>query len=154
MFSVLGSGAVQGARVLDLYAGTGILGMEALSRGAAHADFVEASARLGQQIRESLRELSLIGRGRVYQARVEKALDVLPGKYDLVFADPPYDLDDWPSVMRRLGDGSMVKEDGIVIAEHRHGASLAVRYGVLDRVAARRYGDTSVSIYRAGASDG
>lgn len=128
--------------------------MEALSRGAAQVDFVEVSARLGQQIRENLRELSLISRGRVYQARVETALDILPGGYGLVFADPPYDTDDWLTVMGRLGEGDIVEEDGIVVAEHRYGASLARRYGVLGRIDSRRYGDTSISIYTAGASHG
>lgn len=150
IFSILGLEAVEGARVLDLYAGTGVLGMEALSRGAASAEFVEVSARRAQQIRENLRELSMAERAKVYQARLPKALEKLPGGYNLVLADPPYDMDAWDTLMGQLSEAKLTTENSLVVAEHRHTTRLGERYGRLARVSSRRYGDTAVSIYRVG----
>lgn len=147
IFSILGREAVKGARVLDLYAGTGALGIEALSRGAEWADFVEANARRCQQLRENLRELGLAESSRVYQARVERVLDSLPGGYRLAFADPPYDMDVWVELMGRLGADGLLADKGLVVAEHRHSTVLAERYGRLAQMVSRRYGDTAVSIY-------
>ena len=154
IFSILGPEAVEGARVLDLYAGTGALAIEALSRGAAWADFVEVNAGRARQIRDSLRQISLAGMGRVYQARTQRALDTLPDGYDLVFADPPYDIEVWEPLMGRLGKGDLVREKGLVVVEYRHGLALEERYDTLTRVSVRRYGDTAVSIYSAGAVNG
>ena len=154
MFSILGPEAIEGALVLDLYAGTGILGLEALSRGASWADFVEANARLAQRIRENLLELSLSERGHVYRAKVKTALGNLRGGYDAVFCDPPYDMHDWGSLMGRLSEGELVKAGGIVVVEHRYDTALAERYGTLVRAASRRHGGTSVSFFRAEAVDG
>ena len=154
IFSILGTGAVEGARVLDLYAGTGVLGIEALSRGASFADFVEVHHGRCQSIRETLRELGLAAKSRVRRARVENALGTLDGTYSLVLVDPPYDTETWDTVMGLLDEGRLVEEDGHVVAEHRHKSHLADSYGRLARVQSRRYGDTSVSIYRAGAFDG
>ena len=154
IFSIIGETAVKGARVLDLYAGTGALGMEALSRGACLADFVESHPGLCQDIRESLRELGLADQGHVYRGTVEKVLGRLGEGYGLVFADPPYDEDPWGCLMERLGGGGLLNEGAIVVAEHRRGRLLAEAYGRLGRIADRRYGDTLVSIYEAGAADG
>ena len=97
MFAAAGSvlGSFEGTRVLDLYAGSGAAGLEALSRGAAHALLVEADPRPAQAIRANLRAIGLAG-GRLVQDRVERLLDrgLPPGEapYDVLFADPPYAL--------------------------------------------------------------
>ncbi len=150
IFSILGADAVRGARVLDLYAGTGALGIEALSRGAVRADFVESSARLSAQIRESLRQLSLEEQGHVYGSKAERALDALSGGYDLVFADPPYSMDSVGALLDRLGRGELVAEGGLVVVEHRFNTVLAESYGKLALLTSRRYGDTGVSIFQSG----
>ena len=116
-------------------------------------DFVEASTRLGRQIGENLSRLLLDTRSRVYRVRVEKALDVLPGGYDLAFADPPYSIDDWTSLLGRIGAGKLMRERGILVVEHRYGASISERYGQLARLTTKRYGDTAVSIYEVGDVD-
>ncbi len=154
IFSMIGLDTVEGARVLDLYAGTGALGIEALSRGASWTDFVEVHSGRCRGIRESLRELRLTEQGHVYRARVEKALDIVQGGYGLVLADPPYDLDPWESLMDRLSEGSLLNDGALVVVEHRHKRQLAEGYGRLVRLKSRRYGDTSISIFRAGATDG
>ncbi len=154
IFSMVGPETVEGARVLDLYAGTGALAIEAISRGAAWADLVEISARRVRTIRDNLDDLSLARQARVYQARALAALKSLPGGYGLVFADPPYDLEEWEPLMEGLGSRDLLTADSIVVAEHRHGAAMKERYGSLARVKSRRYGDTAVTIYRAGAANG
>ncbi|MBM3932754.1 MAG: 16S rRNA (guanine(966)-N(2))-methyltransferase RsmD [SAR202 cluster bacterium] len=148
VFSIVGNGAVEGKRVLDLYAGTGALGIEALSRGAAQADFVESHAGRCEALSQSLRDLRLADRAKVHKAKAERAVESLEGKYGLVFADPPYELDPWEAVLGSLGSGRLLDDDAIVVAEHRHNRELAERYGRLTRTTSRRYGDTSVSIYR------
>lgn len=150
IFSMIGREAVEGVRVLDLYAGTGALGIEALSRGASWTDFVEAHAGRCRNIREALREMGLSGLGHVYHARVERALNALPGGYGLVLIDPSYDLDPWTALMERLDSGWFLNEGALVVAEHYQKRQLAERYGRLARITARRHGDTTVSIYRAG----
>ena len=154
MFSVLGRDAVSGARVLDAYAGTGVLGMESLSRGAAWTDFVESHRRLAEAIRENLRSLGMSDRGRVYGYRVERAIARLPGGYGLVFADPPYGMDRWAGLMRRLAAGPVIDEGGVLVAEHRGSTRLEETYGRLSMVTSRRFGQTSLTFYRAGEADG
>jgi len=152
IFSMIGREAVEGVRVLDLYAGTGAMGIEALSRGASWADFVETHAGRCQNIRSTLREMGLSGLGHVYRAKAERALGALPGGYGLVLIDPPYDQEPWAILMERLNCDQMLGEGALVVAEHYQRYELAERYGRLVRATARRHGDTSVSIYRAGAT--
>ena len=154
IFSIIGREAIEDIRVLDLYAGTGALGIEALSRGAAQVDFVEVHHVRCREIRENLRAMGLADHGRVYRAKVERALSTLPGGYGLVLIDPPYDLDPWDLLMDRLNSGQLLKEFALVVAEHHYKRHLAERYGRLGRVTSRRHGDTSISIYKAEALDG
>ena len=139
---------------MDLYAGTGALGIEALSRGALAADFVESQPRRCRDIRETLHEMGLADRSRVFRTRVERALDLVAEEYDLVLIDPPYDLDPWETLMGRLSEGRLLKESAIVVAEHRHRRQLADAYGRLVRFKSRRHGDTSISVYQAGPHNG
>ena len=148
IFSLLGPETVGGVRVLDLYSGTGALGIEALSRGASCADFAEVNAARCRNIRESLLELGLDCRGYVYRARVEGVLDIVSGPYGLILIDPPYDLDEWELVMGKLTRKNILADGAIVVAEHRAGKTLLDDYGRMGLVTVRKYGDTSVSVYR------
>jgi 16S rRNA (guanine(966)-N(2))-methyltransferase RsmD len=154
IFSILGRETVEGARVLDLFAGTGAMGIEAVSRGASRADFVESDAARSRQLRESMNELGVADVTRVYRRDALKALDIVEGGYDLVFIDSPYQSDPWEGLMSRLGDGPILNEGASVVAEHHRGRELSRQYGRLALVESRRYGDTSVSIYAAEARNG
>lgn len=154
IFSMIGRDAVEGNRVLDLYAGTGALGIEALSRGAGWADFVEVHAGRCAEIREAVRELGFAAHSHVYRARVEKGLESVKGGYDLVLIDPPYDLDPWDFLMDLLNSSRLVSEKALVVTEHRYQRQLAEVYGRMVRAKNRRYGDTAVSIYEVGSSNG
>jgi 16S rRNA (guanine966-N2)-methyltransferase len=101
--------AVAGARVLDLYAGSGALGIEALSRGASHATFVERSSTALEAIRANLAATGLGGQATVVQADALSWLPA-PGAVDLTLADPPYAFAEWPSLLGRVGTGLVVAE--------------------------------------------
>lgn len=97
--SLSSAGAVVDARVLDLFAGSGALGIEALSRGAVHAWFVEADAAACDVIRHNLDTLGFSARATVVCAALPGAVDEIPGGVDLVLADPPYSFDDWGGLL-------------------------------------------------------
>ena len=153
MFSILGPGAVDGVRVLDLYAGTGTLGIEALSRGATWCDFVELDRRRSQDLRENLGKLGVADQGHVYSGMVERALDTLEESYGLVFADPPYSVDPWKWLLERL-DGDELLDASAFVVEHHYKSELSESYGRLAQETIRRYGDTTIRIYVVGGDDG
>ncbi len=108
-----------GARVLDLYAGTGAVGFEALSRGAQEVVFVEGQPRVAQRIAALAAQLGIgRDRARVVNTRVERALERLDGRFDIVFADPPYALGVPERVLLRLHERGLVDERSLVVYEH------------------------------------
>ena len=149
LFQLLGREIV-GARVLDLYAGTGALGIEALSRGAASADFVEADARLCRIVARNLQAAGFTEHGHVHHARAERALEFLEGPYQMVLMDPPYSMRRFSQALDRLAHSVLVDDGGIVAVEHSNRVGTENGYGSLRKVRSRRYGDTTVSMYRAG----
>lgn len=147
LFNILAGYGLEDVRVVDLYAGTGSLGIEALSRGAAHADFVEADRRQVEVIRENLRDTKMIDRGTVLRADVGKAIDNLKGPYDFILMDPPYTQPFPKDVVERIGHLGLLAEDGIVIVGHASRVKADERLGVLARWQDRRYGDASLAFY-------
>ncbi len=150
IFDVLGPAAVRGARALDLYAGTGALGIEALSRGALEVQFVEGSRAVARALRENLDRLGLADRGSVLEAdltRVEPPAG-LSGPFDLVFLDPPYAGDLGARWVARLGTMPWPGTGGLVIYERRKGTDAPAPAG-LEVAAERTYSETTVTFYRA-----
>ena len=137
--------------VLDLYAGSGALGIEALSRGAEHADFVEQNARQCHAIRENLGLAELSGLARVYCGRVQTILTKLEGPYDVVFLDPPYGDALLPGLMEKLGVSPILTEQSIVVVERSTRQVLGKTYGRISLVRELRHGDTTVSVYTSDA---
>ena len=139
LFNSLGSlDAVDGATVADLFAGTGALGIEALSRGARSAVFVDADPQAVRAIRDNLAATGLAERARVVQADVFRFLADAPPAVDLAFADPPYAFDDWP---RFLG----LVPARLVALEARAHLDLGPGW---QPVRSKRYGDTVVTLAR------
>ena len=154
VFDILG-GMVARATVLDLYAGTGAYGVEALSRGAARADFVEGDRSTAAGIQAGLRVLGLGPEvARVHVSNLD--LGVLPpearGPFRLVFLDPPYEGEAGSIWLRAMARGRMLEPGGILVYERRRGTAPAAS-GALELATERRYGDTTVAIYRSGGSD-
>ncbi len=144
LFNILGS-RVQGARVLDLYAGTGALGIEALSRGAAHATFLEGEAACTEAILQSLARTGFAGQATVLRGRLPGALERLEGEYDLIFMDPPYDDAHREEVLVRLAP--MLAPGGIIVFEHGSRYNPPVRPAGLQLVERRTYGDSAIAFY-------
>ncbi|MER3405926.1 MAG: 16S rRNA (guanine(966)-N(2))-methyltransferase RsmD, partial [Chloroflexota bacterium] len=114
IFDALGERAGYGW-VLDLYAGTGALGIEALSRGAEHADFVESDRTMCAIIQANLERTKLAAHGRVLCRRVEDVLPELTGPYDLILMDPPYDDPHRDEVLAKLAASSLVGPETLVV---------------------------------------
>ena len=154
LFSILQARMVERPRVLDLYAGTGALGIEALSRGAAWADFVERNPAQCVLIQENLSFTGFADRGRVYCGQVERLLSAVSGPYDLVLLDPPYEDPGVSQVVARLGEtGAPLTPEAVVCLEHVWLRPPETQYGRLALWTHRRYGDTGIAIYSLGGSD-
>jgi len=152
VFNVLGPRVLARARVLDLYAGTGALGIEALSRGAERADFVEGSAAVARALRETLGALGLGDRARVHEGDLSK-IELPPGlsgPFDLVFLDPPYAGEEGQRWLGRLARLGWPDAGGLIVYERRKGSGI-VPPAALALAVERTYADTTVAIYRAGA---
>ena len=147
LFGVLGR-SVENKTVLDLFAGVGSLGIEALSRGARAAVFVEANPRAARIIRENLETLGLSGCTRVLALEVDRALRKLAreeGRFDLVFLDPPYEQGLAEPVLTWLSRSGIVGPDGVVILEHGAREKIQPRYDSLARGWEKRYGSKMIS---------
>tara|TARA_B100001123_G_scaffold260330_1_gene290098 strand:+ start:12606 stop:13169 length:564 start_codon:yes stop_codon:yes gene_type:complete len=153
IFSILGHGQLNNAKVLDLFAGTGALGIEALSLGAKIADFVEADRRRASMIRQSLRELAVEDRCSVVTGRVEKVLGSLNKPYGFVLIGAPYDLKSWDLLMSDIDKNQLLDSEGSLVVEYRYGTDLMERYGRLFEDSKKRYGDTGLSLYKIGVAN-
>lgn len=134
-------------RVLDMYAGTGALGIEALSRGAASVDFVERDRRQCKMIRDNLAAARLRERTQVYCMSAHKALSTVTGPYDLVLLDPPYEAEGVEELLAALAASELLSARATIVLEH------AWRNDVIDAPPGlvlqqtRRYGDTALTFY-------
>ncbi len=156
IFNILGA-AVAEARVLDLFAGTGALGIEALSRGAAAAVFVEEHPEAVKGLRRNLETLGLLERSQVLPLPVAAALRQLSGRtapFGLVFLDPPYGGEAAAATLRALAASPLLLPQARVVAEHSRRENLPEVIGGLAQQTLRRYGDTQVAIYRRETEDG
>jgi 16S rRNA (guanine966-N2)-methyltransferase len=147
MFEVLGD-AVDGARVLDLYSGTGALGIEALSRGAEWCDFVEADSKACEVIRSNLMLTALVDRTHVHPVQVSRAFPRLEGPYELVVADPPYEYDRAEAELAEVISRGLLARGGTLVVEHSQRKVWPQQVGGLPQLTSRRYGDTRVTFYR------
>jgi 16S rRNA (guanine(966)-N(2))-methyltransferase RsmD len=148
LFSIL-SDHVSGALVLDLFSGSGALGLEALSRGALAAHFVESGRGVIPVLRKNIERLAGID-ATIHPFPVEKALPRLAAlklKFDLVFLDPPYRRNLVPPVLERLIALGLPSSSGRIVAEHEVRFQPPREVGNWFRVDSRTYGDTALSIY-------
>ncbi|MGH7803226.1 MAG: 16S rRNA (guanine(966)-N(2))-methyltransferase RsmD [Candidatus Binatia bacterium] len=139
---------IEGLRILDLFAGTGALGLEALSRGAAHVTFVDASQGACRLIRENLERAGFADRADVVRGKVVESLGHLrTGAYDGALVDPPYRLGLGQATLRALAEGDRLAPAAWIVLEHAHGEDMPETEGRFTRSLARRYGDTALSVY-------
>lgn len=150
LFNILGDLVID-SNFLDLFAGTGNIGIEALSRGALKAVFVEKDPRAAGTIVQNLKNCRLESGSRVVVGDVYRALDELePEKktYSIVFLDPPYDQGYEIPVIKKVLELGLLAPDGLVIAESSKRAELPPDIMGIKLVRQERYGDTMISFYR------
>lgn len=156
LFNVLAP-RIEGARFLDLYAGSGAVGIEAASRGAERVVVVERAEAALKVLRKNLESVGLRGAMRVESVSVAAFLKKMRPEsaafvFDVVFLDPPYDAEDeYALALGALGGEAsrLLAEDAVVVAEHRRREKLEERYGVLERTRVLEQGDAGLSFYKA-----
>ena len=149
IFNILHEELYQQGRVLDLFAGSGSLGIEALSRGAAWADFVELDRRQCRVIRSNLKTTGFDSIARIHCSDVNRKLTTLDGQYQLVLLDPPYAMQGLDELLGSIaGMPELVAAGGMVVAGHSRFLELGSGYGPLRHVDFRKYGDNAVEFYQ------
>jgi 16S rRNA (guanine966-N2)-methyltransferase len=158
LFNVLTAGApdaLAGSVWLDLFAGTGAVGIEALSRGAHAVYFVELSARAAAVIRENLRSLGIAAGFEVQECEVQRALRMLDSQAvaaDYIFLDPPYRMQEiYDETLGFLSQSQLLRPATVVIAEHEKRFDPGERLGALERFRLLRQGDAALSFYHRSA---
>jgi 16S rRNA (guanine(966)-N(2))-methyltransferase RsmD len=148
--------SLPGARFLDLFAGAGGVGLEALSRGAARAVLVERDADAASALRRNVTALRVARQAQVLPMDTGRALNRLAAageRFDLVFLDPPYGAGLVEDTLLRLGSGAVLTLDAIVVAQHFTKHAPPERVGTLTAYRARRFGETTLTFFRTGAYD-
>jgi 16S rRNA (guanine966-N2)-methyltransferase len=153
LFNVLRD-RIQGAIFLDAFAGSGSVGIEALSRGAKFAAFIEMSPQAGKLILENLTNLKTLSEKDFFLVclkadRALKRLSQMPNKFDIVFIDPPYsDWNEYPRFFEQLQESQLLSERAIVIAEHSKRLTLKEQFGQLIRFREIKQGESVLSFYQ------
>jgi len=150
LFEIIGE-RIRNARVLDLFAGTGNLGIEALSRGARCALFVDTSRSAVRLIGQNLIRTHLGERAEIWKSDCESALgrlEKMNRRFEIVLLDPPYGYDRAASLLKQLCLGKLLSLGGLMAVEHDRRSNLPEHIGSLERSDQRRFGDTMLSFYQ------
>ncbi len=145
---MLESAATDWSRVVDFYAGTGALGIEALSRGAEWADFVEHKPRLCALIKHNLEQTGFASQAAVYCMTSAKALSILNEEYGILLLDPPYGNTSIATIAEKLISSPLVGMGSTVVIEHSRRVPLEQRYGHFHQIRNLHHGDSCVSVYQ------
>jgi 16S rRNA (guanine(966)-N(2))-methyltransferase RsmD len=148
IFSILASLTSRPSRALDLFAGTGALGIESLSRDAKWVDFVDQQPKTCAIIKQNLNKVGFSQKAHVYCCSVSKALTFLDDKYDIVFMDPPYSDSSINQVVMQLANSKVIDDKSLIVISHASRSPLQQSYDALSLIKEKRYGDTCISIYR------
>ena len=136
---------------LDLYAGTGAVGLEALKQGASETVFVEAAGRYAKKINTLVKSSGLSGRARIIEKNVISFIEwagMNNMTFDIIFLDPPYHTDEISNALKAVGVSNILNREGLLIAEHFIKKQLPDESGLLHKVKEYRYGDTILSLYQ------
>jgi 16S rRNA (guanine966-N2)-methyltransferase len=154
LFNILSAGnpaALEGSVWLDLFAGTGAVGIEALSRGAAMVYFVESSKPAVELVRRNLQPLGVDGKFQILQQNVERAIPLFDQQRvrpDFIFLDPPYALQEaYQRTLTALGNSALI-EGALVVTEHERKFDPGEEFGGIQRIRKLEQGDAALSFYR------
>jgi 16S rRNA (guanine966-N2)-methyltransferase len=148
IFSILENIADDWSLVLDLFSGSGALGIEALSRGAGWVDFVESEPRCCGIIKENLARTKLSEQACIHCSDVFKAPSFLDKEYNIILMDPPYSNTSIGNFITELADSRLVGTQTTLVVTHSPRLSLDSSYAALNLVKEHRHGDSCISIYR------
>jgi 16S rRNA (guanine966-N2)-methyltransferase len=146
LFNILGD-RTEGSLFLDLFAGAGGIGIEALSRGAARVTFVDASRDALKVIKQNIEQMGFKDRAEVVLSKAESFLKKQTGQYDIVFLDPPY-ADEMQPLLELITGAEILKPESIVIAEHFKKQPSPEHAGKLTLCRQAKYGDTMLAFYK------
>ena len=141
---------LSGIRLLDLFAGTGNVSIEAISRGAAEVILIDSSEKSGKVIRENLRSVGFTDHANVRITPVSRALRLLTRRgesFDIIFLDPPYQRNWVKACLEAIARGNLLRASGIVVVEHSAREQPKAEYGSLVLKDQRKYGDTWLSFF-------
>ena len=148
VFSILETMVSDWSLVLDLFSGSGALGIEALSRGASWVDFVDHNPRCCDIIRQNLEKTKLLAQAHVYCCTVAKAISFLDKEYNIIIIDPPYSNSSIGGLVANLATSKLVGANSTVVITHSPRLQLNSIYAPLNLVKERRHGDTYISVYQ------
>lgn len=149
LFNIIAS-KIENSNVLDIFAGTGSLGIEALSRGASRTVFLDKSLECCGIIKENLAHTKLADRAEVYSTDFTNGIERLykkGSKFDLIILDPPYNKNFIQETLNMLIKNDIIKDDGLIVAEHSTSDNLPGSIGRLESIDTRKYGDTMITIF-------
>ena len=142
---------IRGSSFLDLYAGTGAVGIEALSRGASGAFFVESDREASKEISQYISKMGLDLTTEVFTETAERFLKrtrIAEMTFDIIFADPPYASDEIEKIFPLIGAADILQPGGCLIVEHPSKIKIGVSCGTLRHIKDYKYGDTMLTLYR------
>jgi 16S rRNA (guanine966-N2)-methyltransferase len=148
IFSILENLTDNWENVLDLYSGSGALGIEALSRGAGSVDFVERNPDCCAIIKENLEKTKLTANAHLHCTSVEKAISFLNKEYGIVLIDPPYSDLTIGKIIEQIADSNLIGSNTTVVVTHSSRFALDSVYGKLHMLKEHRHGDSSIAIYQ------
>jgi len=148
IFSILENITSNWEQVLDLFSGSGALGIEALSRGAGWVDFVEREPRCCAIIRQNLEKTKLAAQAHIYCCSVAKALSFLDREYSIILMDPPYSNTSIGSLIEQVATSKLVGRDTTLVVTHSPHLPLNSTYAQLNLVKEHRHGDSCIAVYR------
>ncbi|MBN2240112.1 MAG: 16S rRNA (guanine(966)-N(2))-methyltransferase RsmD [Dehalococcoidales bacterium] len=148
VFSILENLDLDWDMVLDLYSGSGQLGIEALSRGAGWVDFVDHSPQCCAIIKENLEKTKLAEFARVHCSKIERAFSFLDREYDIILIDPPYSDQSIDNTIEQLAATKLVGNNTIVVITHSPHHPLKKEYHPLTMLKEHRHGDSCISVYQ------
>jgi len=148
IFSILENLTDNWTNVLDIFSGSGAIGIEALSRGAEWVDFIDRDRRCCDIIKQNLEKAKLGERAHVYCTSASRALDFLEKVYNIVIMDPPYADRTIGTLVEQLANSKLINDNTIIVATHSSRFSLQNQYINLKQFKEHRHGDSTISIYR------
>lgn len=150
LFNIIGP-YFEGGRVLDLFAGSGALSIEALSRGLNDAVLIENDQTALKTIRENLAHAQLQKKASVYRTDAKGALQKLSKnteRFDIIFLDPPYNLNLLPEFLELIDQNQLLSDNGLIVCEHETGLVLPDEAVTFEQIRSQKYGNTSVTIFK------